>query len=286
MRATRLIRPAAVAGLFYSDEPHELRSLVNQYLQRPVISPRPPKGLIVPHAGFPYSGPVAGTAYAQLKPFAQQYQRVVVIGPSHHVAFHGLATSSADKFATPLGHVSLDRHTCDTLNQLRQIQELDVAHAQEHSLEVQLPFLQIVLPQCELVPLVVGQASTGDVVEALDLMRGGPETLIVASSDLSHYHDYVTARQLDAETVRLLEERRFEELSGERACGFMAVRGLLAAARGRGLNVTAVDVRNSGDTAGPRDQVVGYAACVVSEEPLRPEGKAKAATRVPVTAHS
>lgn len=264
MHATHVIRPAAVAGMFYPDKPRQLCHDVNEYLQQAAVGAARPKGLIVPHAGYQYSGPVAGSAYAQLRLFAGQYERVILLGPSHHVAFSGLATSGANEFATPLGHVPIDRHTCDTLERMPQVRELDVAHLQEHSLEVQLPFLQIVLPQFELVPVVVGQASADDVFDVLDHVWGGPETLIIASSDLSHYHDYQTAQRLDAETVRLFEELHLEQLTGDRACGFMAVQGLLAAARERGLQVTAIDVRNSGDTAGPHDQVVGYAACVVS----------------------
>ena len=264
MPATHTIRPAAVAGQIYPDNPRQLRRDVEHYLRRPTADGAPPKGLIVPHAGYLYSGPVAGSAYARLKPWAEQYRRVVLLGPSHHAAFTGLATTTATAFESPLGQVPVDRHTCDTLKRLRQVVALEVAHQQEHSLEVQLPFLQVLLPQFELVPLVVGQASADEVAAVLDMVWGGPETLVIVSSDLSHYHDSRTAQRMDAKTVQLIEDLQFDHLSGERACGFMAIRGLLLAAKEHGLHVTAVDVRNSGDTAGPSEQVVGYAACVVS----------------------
>ena len=228
MRAVKAIRPPAVSGLFYPGESNALRDAILRYLQAPGDLKSAPKGLIVPHAGYEYSGPVAGSAYACLQPFAQQYRRVVLIGPSHHVGFDGLAVSHATAFETPLGRVPLDRRRLDELSGLPQVTEFDLAHQSEHSLEVQLPFLQVVLPQFELVPLVVGEASTQDVAEVLDTVWDGPETLIVASSDLSHYHDYRTAQRLDAETVRLFEAGQFDQLSGDRACGFMAVRGLLA----------------------------------------------------------
>jgi AmmeMemoRadiSam system protein B len=216
--------------------------------------------LIVPHAGYVYSGPVAGSAYALLEPLRDTLRRVVLLGPSHRVPFSGLALSSAEAFATPLGAVALDRAATERLAALPQVHTSDAAHAQEHSLEVQLPFLQEVLREFSLVPISAGDASAEEVADAIDLLWGGPETLILVSSDLSHYYDYEVARRFDQETTRAIEELRPEGLDERSACGRVPVRGLLVAAARHGLGARTLDLRNSGDTSGPRDQVVGYGA--------------------------
>ena len=223
-----------------------------------------PKALIAPHAGTIYSGPVAASGYARLVTRAAQIRRVVLLGPSHRVPLRGIGVPSVDAFETPLGEIPLDRETLDSLLELPQVAVSDEAHGQEHSLEVQLPFLQLVLEDFVLLPLVVGRASAEDVAEVIERCWGGPETLIVVSSDLSHYHDYATAHQLDTETSGWIERLELERLSGERACGYHPVRGLLLAARNRGMRAKMIDLRSSGDTAGTRREVVGYATFLLS----------------------
>lgn len=251
-------RRPAVAGSFYPDDPQQLRRDVERYLAsaRPAPGQRVPKALIAPHAGYVYSGPVAASAYARLD--GAGLRRVVLLGPSHRVVLRGLAIPSSDVFTTPLGPVPLDRAALDALSRLPQVSERDDAHAAEHSLEVHLPFLQAVLGEFSLVPLVTGDATAEEVAEVLDAVWDGPETLIVVSSDLSHYYDAETARRLDAATTRAIATLDPDGLDHESACGRVPVRGLLVAARERGLTCEVLDVRNSGDTAGPSDRVVGY----------------------------
>lgn len=256
-------RRPAVAGLFYAAEPDRLAADVADHLSAgtpPSESGPPPKALIVPHAGYVYSGPIAGSAFAGLVRRRGEIERVVLLGPSHRVPVEGLAVPSDDAFATPLGRVPLDRTAIDAALALPQVVASDAAHRDEHSLEVQLPFLQKVLGAFCLVPFSVGQARAEEVAEVLDLLWGGAETLIVVSSDLSHYHDYAAARRIDAGTTRAIESLRPEDLGEESACGRVPVSGLLVTARRRGLKVSTLDVRSSGDTAGTRDRVVGYGA--------------------------
>ncbi|MTW20148.1 AmmeMemoRadiSam system protein B [Allochromatium palmeri] len=260
------IRQPAVADRFYPGDPAELRRMLDALLAEPHPSTSfqpgtiPPKALIVPHAGYIYSGPIAATAYATLAAVRGQIQRVVLLGPSHRLPFVGLAASSADVFATPLGPIPIDQAAVERALTLPQVQRLDAAHAQEHSLEVQLPFLQQVLDDFTLVPLVVGEATPESVAEVLDLLWGGPETLIVVSSDLTHYLDYRTAQRIDAATSEAIEALRPESIGYDQACGRAPLNGLLTLARRRGLRAETLDLRNSGDTAGSRDQVVGYGA--------------------------
>jgi AmmeMemoRadiSam system protein B/AmmeMemoRadiSam system protein A len=255
------VRPAAVAGLFYEADPAALRESVARALRAAgTAAERSPKALIVPHAGYVYSGEVAARAYALLAPLRGQIRRVVLLGPAHRVALRGLAAPSVDAFATPLGVVPLDAGALARLGDLPQVLRSDAAHAEEHALEVQLPFLQQLLGEFALVPLVVGDASAEEVAEVLERLWSGDETLIVISSDLSHYLDYASARRMDAETCRAIEELRPEALGRDSACGRVPVRGLLLAARRHGLLPRTLDLRNSGDTAGDRRRVVGYGA--------------------------
>lgn len=258
------IRPPAVAGQFYPEQAAALAAAVDGYV-RDAGPPRDPapKALIAPHAGYVYSGPVAGSAYAPLASLRGRIERVVLLGPAHRVALRGLAAPAASAFATPLGELRLDRDSLERVLALPQVVASDAPHALEHSLEVQLPFLQELLGDFALVPLVVGDATPQEVAAVLDLLWGGDETLVVVSSDLSHYHDYATARRMDSETSRAIEALQPEAIGFDQACGRIPVQGLLLAARARGLRARAVDVRNSGDTAGPRDAVVGYGAYVV-----------------------
>jgi AmmeMemoRadiSam system protein B len=221
-----------------------------------------PKAIIAPHAGYVYSGPIAGTAYARLAVDRAQIRRVVLLGPSHRVPFRGLAASSASAFETPLGLVPVDAGAVEIATSLPHVAVLDRAHDREHSLEVHLPFLQETLDDFALVPLAVGEASPDEVGAVLEAQWGGDETRIVVSSDLSHYHDYETAIGLDRTTSRNIEALRPEAIGYDHACGRNPINGLLSVARERGMHAETIDLRNSGDTAGPRSQVVGYGAYV------------------------
>lgn len=257
-------RPPAVAGLFYPRNPDALATSVDGYVDAAAAGGRVPKAIIAPHAGYVYSGPIAGSAYARLKPARGTVRLVVLMGPSHTVFFHGLAATSAEALSTPMGDVAVDRDACERALGLPQVSVLDAAHEREHALEVQLPFLQRTLGAVAVVPLVAGEAAAEEVAEVLEILWNGAETLIVVSSDLSHYTDYETARTMNAATSRAIERLDAEAIDGEQACGWVAIRGLLTAARRRGLEAETVDVRNSGDTAGPRDSVVGYGAYVLA----------------------
>lgn len=261
-RLMAAIRAPAVAGTFYPANAMQLRIMIAQYLKVAKVSGPAPKAIIAPHAGYIYSGPVAASAYAHLRAARDVVKCVVLLGPAHRVALRGLAASSADAFLTPLGTVPVDREALTQVLALPQVQTLDEAHTQEHSLEVQLPFLQEVLGDFTLVPLVVGEATAEEIGEGLDLLWDGPETEIVISSDLSHYYDYATARKLDQATSHAIEALEPEDIHTEQACGRYAINGLLFAARRHGLRARTVDLRNSGDTAGPCDEVVGYGAYV------------------------
>lgn len=251
-------RAAAVAGLFYPDEEDVLRAEVRGFITSACATGSAPKALIAPHAGTKYSGPVAASAYARLTSVRDRITRVVLLGPAHRVAVRGLAASSATAFDTPLGTIPIDRAALDAALALPGVATIDEAHHDEHSLELHLPFLQFVLGSFSLAPFVVGACEPSVVAEVLEALWGGPETLIVVSSDLSHFHDYEAAMTLDRATSEQIERLSWEELDHDGACGFYPVRGLLKVARSRGMRVETVDVRNSGDTAGSRERVVGY----------------------------
>ena len=254
-------RKPAVAGLFYPDDPIVLKQQLDEYLSGTPRLETNPKALIVPHAGYIYSGPIAGSAYLQLVAIRERIQRVVLLGPAHRVGFRGLAASSAEFFSTPIGLVRLDRQAIDDILTLPQVRVFDDAHLEEHCLEVQLPFLQAVLDKdFTLVPLVVGETEADEVAEVIDKLWGGPETLLVISSDLSHYQDYDTARRLDSATSAAIEQLNSQALDYHQACGRNPISGLLVAARRHHLQAKTLDLRNSGDTAGNRDRVVGYGA--------------------------
>ncbi len=256
-------RPAAVAGLFYPGHPADLAASVDRYLEQAgeAVPESRPNALIVPHAGYIYSGPTAGMAYAMLRPHAKDIRRVVLIGPAHRVGFRGIALPSVDVFDTPLGPVPLDRTTMDRLLTLPGVRTKDQAHAQEHSLEVQLPFLLRTLDEFTLVPLVVGAADPDEVAMVLAAAIN-EHSLLLVSSDLSHFHDYDTARRLDRQTAAAICARQ-GGLEGEQACGCRGINGLLKLAREDDWRVEQLDLRNSGDTAGDRQRVVGYGAFAV-----------------------
>jgi AmmeMemoRadiSam system protein B len=255
-------RQPAVADMFYPGDRPALEKMVGSYLAAASSEGPVPKAVIAPHAGYIYSGPIAASAYARLAKGREHIRRVVLFGPSHQVAFDGLAVSAADEFITPLGRVPVDREAVARLLTLPHVQSLEQAHRDEHSLEVHLPFLQMALDRFSIVPIVVGDATAATVQQAIDLLWGGPETAFVISSDLSHYYDYQTARRLDEATSRAIEELAPEQIGFEQACGRVPIQGLLLSARARHLKGATVDLRNSGDTAGRRDRVVGYGAYV------------------------
>ena len=255
-----MIREPAVAGMFYPASPDELRGTVTSLLGGALRSmPERPKALIVPHAGYVYSGPIAAAAYHQLESVRDTITRVVLLGPAHRVYLDGMALPSADGFATPLGVVNVDTGLAETICALPGVCISDAAHRDEHSLEVQLPFLQATLSGFTLLPIVVGRCAPDLVGDVIDAAWGGPETLIVISTDLSHYLAYEDARRIDAATCRRIVAKD-ARLGGDEACGAHALNGLLSARHCRGLRVETIDVRNSGDTAGTRDRVVGYGA--------------------------
>ena len=260
------VRPPAVAGTFYPRAPGALRDEVVRLLAAaPPPGARRPKGLVVPHAGYVYSGPVAATAYAQLRAPGPPVERVVLAGPAHHVPVAGLALPEAGRFQTPLGEIPVEEAGARRALAFPQVVRSAAAHGLEHSLEVQLPFLQEVLGRFTLVPLAVGRASPADVAEVLEALWGGPETLVVISTDLSHYLGYEEGRALDRRTARQILALDAEGLEWEQACGRCGLQGLLVVARRRSLAVEQLDLRSSGDTGGDRDAVVGYGAFAVHE---------------------
>jgi len=256
------IRPPAVAGLFYPDQPHALRATVDELVaaaEPAEITRDLLKVLIVPHAGYVYSGPVAAAAYALLKAHRQRIRRVILLGPTHRVAIRGVAIPDTDAFATPLGTVELDRPLLAQLAGLPHVVRSEAAHADEHSLEVQVPFLQTVLGDFTLVPLAVGEIAANDLAAVLDAVWGGDETLILVSSDLSHYHRYGEACAIDRATVeRVLALHA--GLDHAQACGATPINAALTLARRAGLQPRLLKLCNSGDTAGDRARVVGYCA--------------------------
>ena len=266
MKQGQSIRPPAVSGLFYPDNPATLGKAVDSYLQSGISATTPPpRALIAPHAGYRYSGPVAGSAYRSVQSMAGQITSAIILGPSHHVYFEGIARSGADAFATPLGTMPVDREAESMLDALSFVTVLPEAHRKEHGLEVHLPFLQVLFGDISILPLVVGACDGTEVAQVLDTLAPGPETLVVISSDLSHHHPYAEAKAIDSETAQSIMEGRAQDLSSRRACGYLPIQGLLLSSLAKGLTPTCVDLRNSGDTEGDRSQVVGYGAFVFSE---------------------
>jgi AmmeMemoRadiSam system protein B len=255
------VRPPAVSGLFYPDDPRELSAMVEGFLDSgtPAEGRRAPKAIIAPHAGYIYSGPIAGSAFGALAAAAAAIERVVLLGPSHFVPIRGLALPGDPRFATPLGEVRVEPEGAQASLRLPQVRVIPEAHAREHSLEVEIPFLQALLGEFDLVPLVAGEATGEEMAEVLERLWGGPETLIIVSSDLSHYLGYDAAQRADRETAdRILALDG--TLHSRQACGAVPVNGLLEVARRRGLVPELLDLRNSADTAGDPARVVGYGA--------------------------
>ena len=252
------VQTAGVAGLFYPADPDELAQGVDASLAKAAAPEMAPKAVIAPHAGHVYSGDIAGAAYRLLSRRKGEIKRVVLLGPTHRMPVRGMALSPADAWGTPFGPVAVDRTARDALARQPGVTVAPEPFVGEHGLEVHLPFIQRALGDVEVLPILVGQPAPGQVSQALEQLWGGPETAIVVSSDLSHYHDYDTARAKDAETASGFERLEPQVCEGHRACGYTIIDGLLDQARRRDLRVTALDIRNSGDTHGPRDRVVGY----------------------------
>ncbi len=260
------IRYPAVAGSFYPADANRLQKDIQHYLTESdtpakVLKSRP-KAIVVPHAGYVYSGAIAASAYQYLIPLKHQINRVVLLGPSHRVAFAGLAVPESDMFNTPLGNIPVDLDAIQILSALPQVQVSELAHRDEHSLEVQLPFLQAVLDDFSLIPIVVGDAERHEVAEVLNTLWGDEHTLIVISSDLSHYHTSDEANQMDRRTSEAITNLKPDLIAYDDACGRNCLKGLLTIAQNKSLDVEILDLRNSGDTAGTKDRVVGYGAYV------------------------
>jgi len=265
-----LTRPQAVADLFYPADPLKLSADINKYLSKSAhhqIQPKDKllKALIVPHAGYVYSGLTAACAYNQIIDAKDRIKKVVIVGPSHRVWIKGLAIPSSHFFETPLGQAEV---ALDSINQIKKFAQIcvsDKAHAQEHSLEVQLPFLQTVLNDFTFIPIVVGESSINDVAEVIDHFISKPNTLIIISSDLSHFHDYQTANTIDNETTRLIENFDYNALKQEMACGCSSIQALLKVAKKNSMQVEKLAQCNSGDYGSgehtvDKNRVVGYAS--------------------------
>ena len=260
-----MVRPPAMAGVFYPLRPRDLQTALDTaWAGRRVIEAKSPKALIAPHAGYQYSGAVAASAYALLQGGERSIERVVLLGPSHHFALPGFCVPLADAWQTPLGKVALDTDVLAELSARPDVLASDRPHEPEHALEVQLPFLQRVLHgPWKLVPVLVGKLPPEQVADLLDAVWGGPETLVVVSTDLSHFHPQREAERIDADTVASIAALRSEAISGDRACGARPLAGLLEAARRHGLHAQLIDVRTSADAGGDSQRVVGYASALL-----------------------
>lgn len=257
-----IIRYPAVAGAFYPADYKVLRGTIDDFLRQAAehASLTPPKAIIAPHAGYIYSGPIAASAYACLKQVSDKIKRVVIVAPAHSYPVEGIALTRADFYATPFGQVPVDCEFHDKLSTMYYVKVIEEAFSAEHAIEVHLPFLQVLLRAFTLVPLLVGNASVAQVTTVLEQLWGDEQTLIIISSDLSHYSSYEEAKILDAKAAAAILALNPSALKPEMACGYMPIRGLLNIAASKGLQVVKVDLRNSGDTAGTKDEVVGYGA--------------------------
>lgn len=255
-----VIRQPAVAGLFYPDDISALKSFVTHALKKVQPQNIVPKAIVAPHAGYTYSGEIAASVYKLLEPLRDKITRVVLLGPTHRVAVYGCAVPEAEFFRTPLGDVPVDTESIKILSQKPNVHLSDFAHKNEHSLEVHLPFLQTVLNKFTLVPIAVGDMSADAIMELLELFWEDTKTLIVVSSDLSHFHDYDTAKKIDQHTTQLIEDLQVDVITGEMACGTYPLNGLIKFAKKHHLTCETLDLRNSGDTAGDKHRVVGYGA--------------------------
>ncbi len=266
---TQKIRPAAVAGMFYPSHPATLEEMFSDWMaEGPTLTPEELahlKAVIVPHAGYVYSGEVAAKAYEQLSTLKDQIDTVVIFGPAHRFYFEGIATISAEAVETPLGELPVDTQLRNELvGMFDKVGFSDEVNVPEHSIEVQFPFIKKVLPDVKVLPLLIGDVDTETVAQVMETLWHRPRTLIVISSDLSHYHPYAEAKEIDEQTAEWIEHRQPEKLNGERACGYKGIQGILSLPEK--FNIKRLDFKNSGDTAGDKDRVVGYGAWAIIEE--------------------
>ncbi|MDC0196192.1 AmmeMemoRadiSam system protein B [Gammaproteobacteria bacterium] len=263
------IRPPALAGTFYPSDPKELSAAVEYFLDKADkifgSAINVPKAIIVPHAGYIYSGLTAAAAYNRLHLGREVIKRVIILGPCHRVAINGLALPNTETFQTPLGNIHLDKDAMKSITDLEYVKIFNETHAEDHSIEVHLPFLQKILTEFKLLPLIVGDTEPEKVAKVLEILWGGPETLIIISSDLSHYLNYNEAKILDGQTSKAIEQMDLHALRHDQACGRHSIKGLLMLAKSKSLSVTTADTRNSGDTAGSKDRVVGYGSWYFDE---------------------
>ncbi len=256
------IREPVLLDQFYPSDPVKLRSMVRDFIDAATTEEITPRAIIAPHAGYVFSGPVAGSAYAYIEKHKTAYKRAVLIGPAHRCAFAGLALSTASAFKTPLGEIPLDTGAADELSDLKYVKPLDEPHEYEHCLEVQLPFIQMTLGGIPIVPLLAGDIAPLDIAEAISLLMKKPGTLMIISSDLSHYYNYEDAKEIDAKTAKSIENLAAKEIGTEDACGCQPIRGLLLYAQKENLHITTVHLANSMDTSHMGGRVVGYGAFI------------------------
>ena len=257
-------RPPAVAGSFYPGNQSDLASTIDELVAHSESQfSQPAKAFIVPHAGYQYSGSTAAEVYSLIEKQKKKVNRVVLLGPCHRVWTQGIAIPSCDSFSTPLGEIPLDKKTLAELSHLPQVDVYDAPHEQEHSLEVQLPFLQRVLDDFSLIPLAVGDATPSEVAKVLTDLWELPNTIFLISSDLSHFLTYEVAQNVDQHTTQRILAKDYMSLDHKMACGCTPIQGLLQVAKEKSLNITLLKQCNSGDTAGDKSRVVGYAAYAV-----------------------
>ncbi len=261
------VRTTAVAGAFYPSEPEILSKDIQRYIEEtPSVSLPVPKAIIVPHAGYEYSAGVAASAYKLLKSGRKSIKKVVILAPSHKIGFNGMALTKASAYETPLGNVEIDKEMNEQLLALPLVDYLEEAHKSEHSLEVQLPFLKEALDDFKLIPVITGNASPTDVETLLETVWGKKDTLIVISTDLSHYLPYNEACILDNKTKTAIENLDIDSIEQEQACGYVPLKGMLTIAKAKKMQVETLEVKNSGDTSGSKNRVVGYGAWAFLEK--------------------
>lgn len=254
-----------VAGYFYPNDPNTLSKQIDDFLLNTEIEKNNiiPKAIIVPHAGYIYSGQTAAFSYNCLEKIKNKIKKVVIIGPAHRVGFNGIAGTLATEFVTPLGVVKVDESSMENVLTMPSVMILEEAFQGEHCLEVQLPFLQKILNNFTIVPLIVGNVSYITLSEVIERLWGFDDTLFVISSDLSHYHDYKTAQNMDSTTANAIVNLEPDNITYDNACGRIGIQAMLDIAKSKNMTVKQLDLRNSGDTAGDKNRVVGYGAFCV-----------------------
>ncbi len=256
-------KKADVAGLFYPSEPEELKSMLETFVNTAKSVNNLTRAVIAPHAGYVYSGPIAGSAYKALYSSKENIKNVIILSPSHNCSFDGVATHSAQAFSTPLGDIEVNQELKEKIASLPFIKELDEAFIREHALEVHLPFIQYVLPHAKILPLVVGQTYPEEIQMLIETLWNDPSNAFVISTDLSHFLSYMQAQKLDSLTAKQFERKLFQEIHHEQCCGYFPVRGMLKFAKEHGLKISTLDLRNSADTAGDKGRVVGYGSFMI-----------------------